>query len=203
VAVIGTGADRVYPARHRELAHAIAANGCIISEFPTGVGPRPENFPRRNRIISGLSSGVLVVEAGLKSGSLITARLALEQGREVYAIPGSIHNPRAKGCHALIRQGAKLVESAEHVLEDLPLLGLPELARPPTTEAPASAQAEPEPEMDADYRQVLEALGHDPTPMELVLQRTGLTADAVSSILLILELRGDVTATAGGRYQRC
>lgn len=199
VAVTGTGPDRVYPARHRGLAHRIAAQGCLVTEFPPGVGPRRENFPRRNRIISALSVGVLVVEAGLKSGSLITARHALEQGREVYAIPGSIHNPLAKGCHALIRQGAKLVESAEHVLEELPPLRLPEPA------APAAVESRPEPcedGLDADYRMVLQALGADPTPLELVLQRTGLTPDTVSSILLVLELRGYVTAAAGGRYAR-
>ncbi|KAB7627240.1 DNA-processing protein DprA [Alkalilimnicola sp. S0819] len=202
VAVIGTGPDRVYPARHRALAHRIARQGCLVSEYPTGVGPRPEHFPRRNRILSGLSHGVLVVEAGLNSGSLITARLALEQGREVFAIPGSIHNPLAKGCHRLIRDGAKLVESAEHVLEELSDLAMPDWTATGPREAENAPETAADDRLDPEHQQVLDALGHDPTPLELVLQRTGLTPDVVSSILLLLELRGYVTASAGGRYQR-
>jgi DNA processing protein len=196
IAVTGTGLDRVYPARHRELARAISAQGALVSEFPPGTQARAENFPRRNRIISGLSLGTLVVEASLRSGSLITARFALEQGREVYAIPGSIHNPLSKGCHALIRQGAKLVECVADILEELP----PGLAA--EVEAPAAAETALEEDFDQDYRQVLDALGHDPVPVDLLVQRTGLTPGEVSSILLVLELKGHVTAIAGGRYAR-
>jgi len=198
IAVTGTGLDRVYPARHRDLAHAIAAKGALVSEFPLGTPPRADHFPRRNRIISGLSLGTLVVEASLHSGSLITARCALEQGREVFAIPGSIHNPLSKGCHALIRQGAKLVETVADILEELriPL----ELAL--TEPAPATETAPDEEPLDEDYRSVLQALGHDPVPVEVLLQRTGLTPAVVSSILLALELRGYVEAAPGGRYAR-
>lgn len=193
VAVAGTGLDRVYPARHRELAHEIAERGALVSEFPPGTPPMRENFPRRNRIISGLSLGTLVVEASLRSGSLITARYALEQGREVYAVPGSIHNPLARGCHALIRQGAKLVESVDDILE--------ELSVPAPQQDPLPAlETDPDEPFDEDYREVLEALGHDPVPVDLIVQRTELTPAAVSSILLVLELKGHVTAVAGGRY---
>lgn len=196
VAVMGTGPDRIYPARNRDLAHQIAAQGALVTEFPPGSGVKADHFPRRNRIISGLSVGTLVVEAGLRSGSLITARYALEQGREVFAIPGSIHNPLAKGCHSLIRQGAKLVESARDVLEELP-----PLVEPPAAERSAETQAVAEP-LDPEYEQVLEALGYDPTPVDLVVRRTGLTPAAVSSMLLVLELRGLVHAATGGRYAR-
>ena len=194
VAVTATGLDRVYPARHRALAHRIVERGAIISEFPPGTGVRAEHFPRRNRIISGLSLGVLVVEAGLQSGSLITARYALEQGREVFAIPGSIHNPLAKGCHRLIRQGAKLVERGQDVLEELSL--------PVPTQAPEPAAAPAEPELDDDYQRVLAALDDAPAPLDLLLGRTGLTPAELSSILLVLELKGHVVAAAGGRYAR-
>lgn len=196
VAVAGTGLDRVYPARHKDLAHQIARQGAIVSEFPPGTQARQENFPRRNRIISGLTLGTLVVEASLRSGSLITARYALEQGREVYAIPGSIHNPLSKGCHALIRQGAKLVECVGDIIEELP--ALPTLIEAP----PAAGVSAPDEPFDADYQQVLAALGHDPVPVDLLVQRTGLTPAVVSSILLVLELKGHVTAVAGGRYAR-
>jgi DNA processing protein len=194
VAVTATGLDRVYPARNRDLAHRIAQHGCLVSEFPPGTPVRSDQFPRRNRIISGLSLGTLVVEASLRSGSLITARYAMEQGREVFAIPGSIHNPLSKGCHALIRQGAKLTETVEDILEEL---------RWQTSrfEAPAEA-AEPEQTLDADYRRLLDALGHDPVPIDSLLQRTGLTTAELSSMLLVLELKGYVTAAAGGRYAR-
>ncbi len=197
IAVTATGPDRIYPSRNRELARRISENGAIVTEFPTGVSARPDHFPRRNRIISGLSLGVLVVEAGLRSGSLITARYALEQDREVFAIPGSIHNPLAKGCHRLIRQGqAKLVEQAADILEELPAqLSLPEAADTP---APLEDAAVPDP----DHAAVLAAIGHDPVTLDAVLQRTGLTPEAVSSILLILELQGHVTAMSGGRYAR-
>jgi len=196
IAVIGTGADRVYPARHRDLAHQIAAQGALVTEFPLGTPPKADHFPRRNRIISGLSLGTLVVEASLQSGSLITARCALEQGREVFAIPGSIHNPLSKGCHALIRQGAKLVETVTDILEELrvPLRA--------ALDEPTADAAESEEPLDPDYLAVLGALGHDPVPMEVLLQRTGLTPAVVSSILLVLELRGYVEAAPGGRYAR-
>ncbi|RFA24758.1 DNA protecting protein DprA [Alkalilimnicola ehrlichii] len=199
LAVTGTGLDRVYPARHRELAHRISQQGALVSEFPTGTSVRSENFPRRNRIISGLSLGVLVVEASLRSGSLITARYATEQGREVFAIPGSIHNPLAKGCHALIRQGAKLVETADDVLEELPR-PLAVLQPAGATETPAAPPSEPT--LDADYQAVLDALGYDPTPLDVILDRTELTTAEVSSILLMLELEGYVAPSAGGRYAR-
>lgn len=196
VAVLGTGPDRVYPARHRDLAYAIAERGALITELPTGSGPRREHFPRRNRIISGLSLGTLIVEASRFSGSLITAQHALEQGREVFAIPGSIHNPLARGCHALIRQGAKLVESATDVLEELPPLLAPE------TEIPAQATTDAATPLDRDYRRLLTALGHDPAPVDVLHQRTGLTPDVLSSMLLQLELMGYVAVCPGGRYAR-
>lgn len=192
IAVAGTGLDRVYPARHRDLAHRIAAEGALVSEFPIGTPARAEHFPVRNRLISGLSLGVLVVEAALKSGSLITARLAAEQGREVFALPGSIHSPLARGCHALIRQGAKLVETAEHVLEELGPLAQVTRQAVPQSEAPELALLE---------HRLFDCLGHDPMHMDALIDRSGLTADIVSSILLQLELRGLVLVGPGG-YQR-
>ncbi len=208
VAVAGTGLDRVYPARHRDLARQIAAEGALISELPTGSPPRAENFPRRNRIIAGLSLGVLVVEAALRSGSLLTARQAMEQGREVFAIPGSIHNPLARGCHRLIRDGAKLVETADDVLEELaPLLdGSPTLALPgqPTAPGPgdsAAAAAADEP-LDPAYARLLACIDHDPQPLDVFVARSELPAQEVASMLLMLELRGLVRAVGGGRYQR-
>jgi DNA processing protein len=194
VAVLGTGPDRVYPACHRDLAHQIAEHGALVTELAPGAGPRPEHFPRRNRVISGLSLGTLVVEAAPRSGSLITARHALEQGREVFAIPGSIHNPLARGCHSLIRQGAKLVETADDILEELGALAFacqqPSSARPPPTS------------LSDDHAQLLDLMGHDPIPMDLLVARTGLTAEAVSSMLLILELQGYIVSAPGGRYSR-
>lgn len=195
IAVLGTGPDRVYPARHRALAYAIAERGALISDLPTGTGPRREHFPRRNRIISGLALGTLVVEASPYSGSLITAQHALEQGREVFAIPGSIHNPLARGCHALIRQGAKLVESAADILEELPPLA----AVPEIPAGAADSEASP---LDRDHHRVLAALGHDPVSVDVLLQRTGLTPDTLSSMLLHLELMGYVAVCPGGRYAR-
>lgn len=198
IAVVGTGLDRVYPARHRDLAHRIAAQGAIVSEFPIGTGVRPENFPRRNRIISGLSLGVLVVEASLRSGSLTTARYALEQGREVFAIPGSIHNPLARGCHALIRQGAKLVETATDIIEELPPA---EYSPPPVTDnMPLVSPWVPI--FDPEYYEVLEAVGHDPVSVDTLVERTRLTAAEVSSILLTWELEGEIATCSGGRYVR-
>ena len=178
-------------------------NGAVVTPFAPGVGPRPGHFPARNRIISGMSLGVVVIEAGLRSGSLITARLAGEQGREVFAVPGSIRNPQARGCHRLIRDGARLVETPADVIEDLaPLAG--ELAgrlRAMLDEESAPAD-EPVADDDPEVRAVLEALGFDPTPVEAVIDRTELTTSAVSSILLTLELDGRVAAHAGGRYSR-
>lgn len=211
IAVTGTGLDRVYPASNRELAHQIAAQGALVSEFPLGTGVRRANFPRRNRVLSGLSVGTLVVEATVRSGSLITARLAMEQGREVLAIPGSIHNPLARGCHRLLRDGAKLVETAEDVLEELgPLAQLALNARPggagqgPLREAaiPAADAPAAELEDDADYSVLLDAMGYDPAPVDQLVERSGLTAEAVSSMLLILELNGSIEAMPGGLYAR-
>lgn len=191
LAVAGTGLDRVYPARHRKLAHDIAAHGALVSEFPLGSLPMADHFPRRNRIISGLSLGILVVEAAPKSGSLITARLASEQGREVFAIPGSIHNPLARGCHNLIRQGAKLVETIDDIITEL---GLP---NPGTAPQSNLAQC---PELDPSALKLLELMGHDPVSMDTLIERSGLPAEAVASILLVLELQGMVSCPAGGLY---
>ncbi len=197
IGVMATGPDRLYPARNRELATRIAAKGALVTEFPTGVGVRRHYFPRRNRLLSGLSLGVLVAEAGQRSGSLTTARHALEQGREVFAIPGSIHNPLARGCHQLIREGAKLVEVAGDVLEELPPLRVS--PREPPQASPAASNGDT---LDHSYSMLLDALGYDPQPLDLLSQRTGLTADTLSSMLLLLELRGLVASYPGGRYMR-
>lgn len=200
-AVLGCGPDRVYPPGNAALARRIAAEGLIVSEFLPGTRPLRANFPRRNRVISGLSLGVLVVEAARRSGSLITARLAGDQGREVFAIPGSIHNPLARGCHALIRQGAVLVETAADILAELgPLAGVSAPANP----SPADTAGGPEsaPEADGDYRRLLEALAHDPAGVDALARRTGLTAAEVSSMMLILELQGAVESLPGGRFAR-
>jgi DNA processing protein len=189
VAVVGTGLDVVYPARNRELAHRIAAKGLIISEFALGTPGIAANFPRRNRLICGLSRGVLVVEAAVSSGSLITARLAAEQGRDVFAIPGSIHSPLAKGCHALIKQGAKLVESAQDVLEELGELS----SRLPQDSAVDDA---------AEEHPLLEHLGFDPVDIDTLQQRSGLDAAAINSGLTDLELTGLIESLPGGRWQR-
>ncbi len=200
LAVTGTGLDRVYPAKNRTLAHEIAMSGLLVSEFPTGTPPLPANFPRRNRILAGLSLGTLVVEAALKSGSLITARLATEAGREVFAIPGSIHNPMARGCHALIRDGAKLVETAEHVFEELAPL-LPEVAPSTLGAAPeAITSVAGEEPMDPQHCRLLEAMGFDPVTTDELVERTGFPAAEVSSILLLLELQGHVSSAAGGLF---
>lgn len=198
VAVTGTGLDRVYPACHRELAHRIADNGALVSEFPPGTPPLASNFPRRNRIISGLSVGTLVVEAALRSGSLITARLARDQGREIFAIPGSIHNPLARGCHALIREGAKLVETGQHILEELaPLVSVAQQ----TPAAPESG-AEKTPQLAEDYREFLDNMGFEAVSVDELVQRSGLTPEQVSSMLLMLELEGHLASGAGGHYTR-
>ena len=194
----GTGLDRIYPARHHELAHQIAEKGALVSEFAPGTPALASNFPRRNRIISGLSLGTLVVEATLKSGSLITAKLAAEQGREVFAIPGSIHNPLTRGCHTLIRQGAKLVETATDILEELTYLYKTQTTQFSETRANLETDNEA---LDHDMAKVLDCLGFDPTPIDLLVEQTGLTADVVSSMLLVLELHGKVSSS-GGFYFR-
>lgn len=192
IAVVGTGIDRIYPASNKELAHRLAEHGGLLSQFPLGTAPLSGNFPRRNRVISGLSRGVLVVEATAASGSLITARFAAEQGREVFAIPGSIHSPFSKGSHGLIKEGAKLVESVQDVLEELGLKPVATAARPPT--------ARPAPGGDA--ARVLAALGHDPVGVDALAQRTGLAASAVVVALVELELGGQVAPLPGGAFQR-
>lgn len=189
VAVLGTGADIVYPARNRALAHELAARGALVSELPLGARALAGHFPRRNRLISGLSLGCLVVEAAAASGSLITARLAAEQGKDVFAIPGSIHSPLAKGCHALIKQGAKLVESARDVLEEL---------RMPAPSAPAPADP-----ADAGHAlALLNALGHDPCDADTLAARCGLSAAETAALLTQLELGGRIETLPGGLYQR-
>ncbi|MBI5780124.1 MAG: DNA-protecting protein DprA [Rhodocyclales bacterium] len=192
VAVIGTGADRVYPARHRALAHRIAERGAIVSEFPLGTPAQPYHFPRRNRLIAALARGTLVVEAAPDSGSLITARLAAELGRDVFALPGSIHNPLARGCHRLIREGAKLVERVDDLLEEWPDLA--------STGALAAEKPVPLPAEESDP--LLAALGHDPVDLDTLMLRTGLTSEALSAMLLPLELDGAIARLPGGRYQR-
>jgi len=191
LAVVGTGLDRVYPKRHLALAHRIAEQGALISEYPLGTPPLPGNFPRRNRLIAGLSQGTLVVEAAMHSGSLITARLAAEQGREVFAIPGSIHAPQSRGCHALIRQGAKLVESAQDILEDLRITTPGIAARPARIADPL-----------ADPEGLLDAMGFDPVSLDALQARTGLDTGTLQARLLELELQGDVGRLPGGLLQR-
>lgn len=192
IAVVGTGLDRVYPRANKELAHRIARHGLLVSEYPLGTPPLPANFPKRNRIISGLSQGTLVVEAALQSGSLITARMAAEQGREVFAIPGSIHAPQSRGCHALLRQGAKLVETAQDVLEELRLQAAP--LAPVVAPAPAGA--------GHVHRELLQALGFDPMGLDALVARTGLDAATLQVRLLELELEGQVARLPGGLFQR-
>ncbi|MDR2991096.1 MAG: DNA-processing protein DprA [Burkholderiaceae bacterium] len=195
LAVVGTGIDRVYPRQHRELAHRIAARGLIVGEYPLGTPPLPANFPKRNRLIAGLTQGTLVVEAARQSGSLITARLASEQGKDVFAIPGSIHSPLARGCHALIRQGAKLVETAQDVLEELHWPA-------GTPAAPPSGDPAPEASDDGAEDALLQALGADPAGLDALLARTGLDTAALQARLLTLELDGRVGRLPGGLFQR-
>jgi len=188
IAVVGTGLDRVYPSQHRALARRIAQHGLLVSEFALGTPALAHNFPRRNRLIAGLSRATLVVEAALRSGSLITARLAVEQGKDVLAIPGSIHAPQSRGCHALIKQGARLVESVQDVLDELG-------PRPaPAAVAPAAAAGPGDP--------LLDALGHDPQGLDALIARTGLDAPALQARLLELELEGRVARLPGGLFQR-
>jgi len=190
IAVIGTGLDRVYPRRHLELAHRISAQGLMLSEYSLGTPPLPPNFPMRNRIIAGLTRGTLVVEAALQSGSLITARLASEAGRDVFAIPGSIHSPQSRGCHALIKQGAKLVETGQDVLEELPSY------RPPPSDS-----AEPPPEKGSSDP-LLQALGFDPVTLDALVARTGWPAALLNTRLLELEMEGQVARLPGQLFQR-
>jgi DNA processing protein len=188
VAIMGTGPEQVYPPRNRKLGEELATSGCLVSEFPYGTPPLASNFPRRNRLISGLSRGVLVVEAALQSGSLITARRALDQGRDVFALPGSIHAPLSKGCHDLIKQGAKLVESVEDILAEIGWLAQP------ANLAPAPDLGEEDP--------LLEAIGFAPVSMDRIAQLTGMRASSLAAGLSRLEIEGRIAAVAGGLFQR-
>jgi len=209
IAVTATGIDRVYPARHRKLAHQIVEQGAIVSEFPVGTQPKAENFPRRNRIISGMSHGTLVVEAALRSGSLITARYASEQNREVFAIPGSIHNPLAKGCHRLIRDGAKLVETAQDIMEEM--ASVIDIQSITPHEKPADNSHEHDAHKSTltntgndttEYQQLLDKMGFDPITIDALVISTGQTPESLSAMLLILELQNQVAANGGGTYTR-
>ncbi|MBN3759935.1 DNA-processing protein DprA [Burkholderia sp. Ac-20365] len=211
VAVIGTGADLVYPSSHHALAHQIAAQGAIMSEWPLGTPARSANFPQRNRLIAGLVRGVLVVEAAMRSGSLITARFANEMGRDVFAIPGSIHAPLARGCHRMIKQGAKLVETPEDVLEELGFALQPPAAEPAKAPrlrmaANASPAGETRPERETpasvEASRLLDALGHAPATLEILAERTDMDDTLLQSTLLRLELAGELCALPGGRYVR-
>lgn len=212
LAVMGTGIDRVYPARHRDLAHRITEHGALISELPLGVGALPHHFPKRNRIVAGLARGVLVVEAARQSGSLITARLAGESGREVFAIPGSIHSPLSRGCHALIRQGAKLVETAQDITEELgevqPTAFTPtRTRRSPSKRTSDQSFSLPSPTPSDNHQPIadsplLQALGYDPLHIDTLQARTGLDISTLTTQLLDLELSGLVARLDGGRFQR-
>jgi DNA processing protein len=193
LAVVGTGLDRVYPRQNLELARRIAQQGLIVSEYPLGTPPLRENFPRRNRIIAGLSLGTLVVEAALQSGSLITARQAVEQGKDVFAIPGSIHSPQSRGCHLLIKQGAKLVETAQDVLEEL---------RIPPALPSASCDGSESPAGRDEDRKLLESMGFDPVTLDALVARTGIPPAQLSARLLELELQGEIARLPGGLFQR-
>ena len=196
VAVLGTGLDRIYPAENTALAQRVREHGALVSEFPPRTPPLRPNFPRRNRIISGLSLGTLVVEAARQSGSLITARLAAECGREVFAIPGSIHSPVSRGCHQLIKDGAKLVEEAADVLSELKI----SVPKEQLTARPSGLSNEVA--LDNEYEMLLDALGFEPATIDTLVARTSLPGESVASMLLILELGGRVAALPGGRYGR-
>ncbi|MGR8980511.1 MAG: DNA-processing protein DprA [Gammaproteobacteria bacterium] len=193
IAVAGTGLDRIYPARHKDLAMRIVNSGAIISEFPPGTSAKANHFPRRNRLISGLCQGLLVVEAAKESGSLITARLALEQNREVFAIPGSIHNPLARGCNALIRQGAKLVETCQDILEELN-----QYNQQDGNSMPINVQTT----LDLEQQTLLNLILFSPTSIDTLVENTGQSVEVISSMLLILELQGYIEANPGGCYTR-
>ncbi len=197
IAVIATGIDRIYPSKNKTLAYQIAEKGLILSEFPLGTIPNSKNFPKRNRVISGLSVATLVVEATRKSGSLITAGYCMDQGREVFAIPGSIHNPQVKGCHHLIRQGAKLVDQASDIIEDIAsLLGF--IAQQPDIQLSQKTS-----QLDDEYMQLLDNIGYDPVSIDTLVQRCGLTIEQLSSMLLILELNDHIQSAPGSLYVRC
>jgi DNA processing protein len=209
IAVLGTGPDVIYPAANRRLAEQLLERGAYVSEFFPGTKPQAWHFPQRNRLISGLSYGTLVTEAGTRSGSLITARCALDQGREVFAIPGSIHNPLARGCHTLIRQGAKLVETIDDVLEELlpqinalPILQPNKITRTSSVQAPSSSTATPFAPLDAHQEHVLTLLGYDPSAPDDIIARSTLTANEVTAALLLLEIQGYITCHPGGRYSK-
>ncbi len=199
ISVLGNGLNSIYPARHKKIAHQIIENGLLLSEYLPDTKPNPGNFPRRNRIISGMSLGVLVVEAAKRSGSLITANYALEQGRDVFAIPGSIHNPLARGTHSLIKQGAKLVETVDDILEELPPMTSYVLNKSRILDAGRYGYNDLEP----DYKLLLDSMGYEIVSVDRLVELTGLTADVVSSMLLILELEGMIEAQHGGKYCRC
>lgn len=208
IAVNGTGLDRVYPSSSREVAGRIRLQGAMISELPLGSPPRPQHFPSRNRIISGLSLAVLVIEAGLNSGTLITARKAAEQGREVFALPGSLNNPMAKGCHRLIREGARLVETTADIMQELgPVAAELQIEIRQRLELSDDTPEKPARAVenlldDADYRTVWEVLGYDPKPVDSIIEQTGLSAREISSMLLMMELKGMVKKHGSGRYVR-
>lgn len=201
IAVLGTGIDVVYPKRNQALAEAIVENGAIISEFPLGTPPLKHQFPKRNRLISALSMGVLVVEAALRSGSLVTARLASEQGRDVFAIPGSIHSPMSRGCHQLLRHGAKLVESAADILEELAPAIQHELELEPVSRLNTADSRDTSAQLDPEYLQLLEGVGYESTSVDTLVARTSLNASEVASMLLVLELENYVESVPGG-YQK-
>jgi DNA processing protein len=200
LAVLGNGIDSIYPRSNQSLSEEIRCRGALVSEFPLGTPPRRGNFPQRNRIIAALSLGTLVVEAALRSGSLLTARLAGVQNRELFAVPGSIHNPLSRGCHELIRQGAKLTETAADILSELNFSAFFERAR--SVSGGPDPAAEFAPGMDKEHKILLDALGFDPADLDMLVVRTGFKAEAVSSMMLILELEGHVQAAPGGRYSR-
>ncbi len=200
VGVVGSGIDIVYPRSNQQLCEQIERQGALISEFPLGTPPRRGNFPQRNRIIAGLSLGTLIVEAARRSGSLITARLANVYGREVFAIPGSIHNPLSRGCHELIKSGAKLVQSADDILSELNFSAF--FSNDFRASSGDGAPASPTSGMDKDHKILLDALGFDPVDLDSLVVRTGFKPEAVSSMVLILELEGHVQAAPGGRYSR-
>ena len=212
IAVNGTGLDIVYPASSRQVAQRIRSQGAMISEFPLGTPPRRQHFPSRNRIISGLSLAVLVIEAGLNSGTLITARKAAEQGRDVFALPGSLHNPMAKGCHRLIREGARLVETTANIMQELgPIAAELQMEIRQRLEqdgdSPGQAEAKPARQKnklldDSDYSAVWEVLGYDPKPVDTIIEQSGLSAREVSSMLLMMELEGMVKKHVNGRFFR-
>jgi DNA processing protein len=198
IAVMGTGPDQIYPRDNTALARRIMQNGALVTEFPPGMPANRENFPQRNRIISGLCLGTLVVEAGIRSGSLITARYSGEYGREVFAVPGSIHSPVSKGCHKLIQQGAKLVQSSADIIEELAALA----ASINTSEMPIPEGIQPSDQVDPEYAKLLCSMGFDPVNIPTLAKRCGLTAGELSSMLLILELEGKVQTLPGGHFQQ-